>query len=80
MTKIVKVLLLALILAVMLPMSTAQADCVPDWSQMSDEEIVFAINNAENEPRYLAGESGELPPAPVGYAYAEDYTLVPLSV
>ncbi len=83
MTKIVKVLVLVAMLAVMVPMSTAQACAceVPDWSTMSDEQIVSAINGAEDEPRIMAGQRGELPPAPAGYRYAEDdYTLVPLSV
>jgi hypothetical protein len=79
--KIVKVLLLALILAVMLPMSTAQAcACGEDWSTMSDQEIVSTINQAEDEPRIMAGEGGELPPSPAGYQYTSNYTLVPLSV
>jgi hypothetical protein len=80
MTKIVKVLVLVLLLTVMLPISPAQACAceVPDWSTMSGEEIVFNINAAQDEPRILAGEAGELPPAPAGYRYTEDYRLVPL--
>jgi hypothetical protein len=81
-TKIVKVLILVAILAIMLPMSPAQACAcgVPDWSMMSAEEIVSTINAAEDEPRIMAGQSGELPPAPAGYRYDDNYTLVPLSV
>ncbi len=83
MTKMIKVLVLVAMLAIMVPMSPAQACAcgVPDWSMMSDEEIVSTINAAENEPRIMAAQRGELPPAPAGYRYAEeDYTLVPLSV
>ncbi len=82
-TKIVKVLVLVAMLTVMLPMSPAQACAcgTPDWSVMSAEEIVSTINNAEDEPRIMAGQRGELPPAPAGYRYVEDdCTLVPLSV
>jgi hypothetical protein len=45
---------------------------------MSDEEIVATINSAADEPRILAGQRGELPPAPAGYQYDYEYTLVPL--
>ncbi len=79
MTKMVRVLVLVVMLTVMPPMSTAQACAcgVPDWSEMSDEEIVSTINGAEDEPRIMAGQRGEFPPAPAGYRYAEDdYTLV----
>ena len=71
MTKIVKVLVLVAILTVTLAISPAQACAcgVPDWSTMSDEEIVSTINGAEDEPRIMAGQSGELPPAPAGYQY-----------
>ena len=83
MTTIIKVLVLVAMLAIMVPMSPAQAcPCgVPDWSMMSDKEIASTINAAEDKPRIMAGQRGELPPAPAGYRYAEeDYTLVPLSV
>jgi hypothetical protein len=78
--KIIKVLVVVAILTTMLPMSTAQACAcgVPDWSKMSDEEIVSTINGAADEPRIMAGERGEFPPAPAGYRYDDDYTLVPL--
>jgi hypothetical protein len=68
--------------AVMLPVGTAQACAcgVPDWSMMSDEQIVSAVNGAQDEPRILAGQSGELPPAPAGYQYDDSYMLVPISV
>lgn len=74
--------IVAVTVAIMLPMSPAQACAcgVPDWSMMSDEEIVSTINAAEDEPRIMAGQLGELPPAPAGYQYAEDYALVPLPV
>jgi hypothetical protein len=82
MTKIIKiqVLLLVAILTVMLAVSPVQACAcgVPDWSMMSDEEIVSTINGAEDEPRIMAGQLGELPPAPAGYQYDENYMLVPL--
>ena len=80
MTKIVKILLLVAILTVTLAVSPAQACAchVPDWTVMSAEEIVLAINGAEDEPRMMAGQSGELPPAPPGYQYDENYRLVSL--
>jgi len=81
MTKIVKVLILVAILTVTLAVSPAQAcACGEDWSTMSNEEIVSTINQAEDEPRIMAGERGELPPAPAGYQYGDNYTLVPLSL
>ena len=81
MPKIVKVLVLVAILTVTLAVSPAQACAcgVPDWSMMSDEEIVSTINGAEDEPRIMAGQSGQLPPAPAGYQYDNTYMLVPLS-
>ena len=77
----VKVLVLAAILTSTLAVSPAQACAceVPDWSTMSDEQIVSAINGAAGEPRIMAGERGELPPAPAGYRYDATYALVPLS-
>ena len=80
MTKIVKVLVLVAILTVTLAISPAQACAchMPDWSMMSDEEIVSAVNGAEDEPRIMAGQLGELPLAPAGYRYDESYRLVPL--
>jgi hypothetical protein len=80
MMKMVKVLVLVLILTIMLPLSPAQACAcgVPDWSMMSDQEIVSIINGAEDGPRIMAGEAGDLPPAPAGYRYTEDYKLIPL--
>ena len=79
MTKIVKLLVLVAILSVTLAVSPAQAcACGENWALMSYEEIVLAINGAEDEPRILAGQSGQLPPAPPGYEYDESYTLVPL--
>ena len=81
MTKIVKVLVLVAILTATLAVSPAQAcACGEDWSTMSDEEIVSTINNAEDEPRIMSGQSGGLPPAPDGYQYDANYRLVPLSV
>jgi hypothetical protein len=79
MTKIVKVLVLVAILTVTLAVSPAQAcACGEDWSLMSAEEIVSAINGAEDEPRISAGQSGQFPPAPPGYQYDATYKLVPL--
>jgi hypothetical protein len=80
MAKIVKLLVLVAILTVTLAVSPAQACAcgVPDWSVMSVEEIVSTINGAEDEPRIMEGERGELPPAPLGYRYDENYRLVPL--
>jgi hypothetical protein len=82
MTKTVKALVLVAILTATLAVSPAQACAcgVPDWSTMSVEEIVSTINNAADEPRIMAGQGGELPPAPAGYQYDVNYTLVPLSV
>ena len=80
MKKIVNLLVLVAILTVTLAVSPAQACAchVPDWSVMSAEEIVLAINGAEDEPRIMAGERGALPPAPPGYRYDENYRLFPL--
>ena len=77
MMKIIQVLILGAMITVMLSMGTAQAcACGEVWSEMTDEEIVSTINAAEPEPRIMYGESGQLPPAPVGYEYAPDYKLV----
>ena len=78
MAKIVKVLILVAILTVTLAVSPAQACAcgVPGWSTMSDKEIVSTINGAEDEPRIMYGQSGQLPPAPVGYQYADNYMLI----
>ncbi len=79
MTKIIKLFVLVAILTVTLAVSPAQAcACGEDWSLMSTEELVSAINGAEDEPRIMAAEAGELPPAPAGYRYTEDYKLIPL--
>ena len=82
MTKMIQVLILVAMITVMLSMGTAQACAcgVPDWSTMSDEQIVSTINGAEDEPRIMAGQRGEFPPAPTGYRYADDYMLVRISV
>jgi hypothetical protein len=82
MTKMVRALVLVAIITATIAVSPAQACAceVPDWSTMSDEQIVSAINGAEDEPRIMAGQRGELPPAPAGYRYDVNYTLVPLSV
>ncbi len=82
MTKLVKALVLVAILTATLAVSPAQACAcaVPDWSMMSDEEIVSTINGAEDEPRIMAGQRGEFPPAPPGYQYDDNYMLVPISV
>jgi hypothetical protein len=81
MTKMVKALVLVAILTATLAVSPAQAcACGEDWSTMSDEQIVSAINGAQDEPRILVGQRGGLPPAPAGYQYDANYRLVPLSV
>jgi hypothetical protein len=81
MTKIVKIKVLVLLVAILtvtLAVSPAQAcACGENWSLMSAEEIVSAINAAEDEPRIMEGERGGLPPAPEGYEYDENYKLVP---
>ena len=81
MTKIIKIkvlVLLVAILAVTLAVSSDQAcACGENWSAMSPEKIVSEINGAEDEPRIMQGESGGLPPAPEGYEYDENYKLVP---
>jgi hypothetical protein len=78
-TKIVKILVLVAILTITLAVSPAQAcACGENWAAMSAEEIVSAINGAEDEPRIMAGQSGQLPPAPPGYQYDAAYRLVPL--
>jgi hypothetical protein len=77
--KMVKLLVLVAILTVTLAVSPAQAcACGEDWSAMSAEAIVSAINGAEDEPRIMLGQSGGLPPAPDGYQYDFSYKLVPL--
>ena len=80
MTKIAKVLVLVLMLTVMLPISPAQACAcgTPEWSIMSDGEVVSNINGMKEEPRIRAGQSGQLPAAPPGYEYDATYRLVPL--
>ena len=78
MMKKAKVLVLVAILTVTLAVSPAQAcACGEKWSAISPEKIVSAINGAEDEPRIMAGQSRELPPAPPGYRYDETYRLVP---
>ena len=78
MTKIVKILILAAILTATLAVSPAQAcACGEDWSKMSTGQIVSSINGAEDEPRIMLGQSGQLPPAPPGYQYDSNYKLVP---
>ncbi len=82
MKKMVKVLVLVVVLTITLAVSPAQACAcggTPDWSKMSGEEIVSTINGTKDEPRIIAGQHGELPAAPPGYRYTEDYRLVPLS-
>ena len=82
MAKTVKVLVVVLMLTVMLHISPAHACAcggVPDWSVMSDKEIVSTINGIEDKPRILAGQRGELPRAPAGYQYDANYRLIPLS-
>ena len=81
MRKIIKIKVLILLVAILtltLAVSPAQAcACGEDWSAMGAEEIVLAINGAEDEPRIMAGQSGQLPPAPPGYEYDSTYKLVP---
>ena len=80
MTKPIKVLVLVAILTASLAVSPARACAcgASDWSLMSDEEIVSNINGAEDAPRITEGQSGQLPPAPPGYEYDNNYKLVPL--
>jgi hypothetical protein len=79
MIKIKVLLLLVAILTVMLAVSPAQAcACGENWAAMSPEKIASEINNAEDAPRIMEGQSGGLPPAPEGYEYDENYKLVPL--
>ena len=78
MTKIIRVPILGAMITIMLSMGTAQACAcgVPNWSEMSDEQIVSTVNGAEVEPRIMYGQRGELPLAPPGYRYDEYYMLV----
>ncbi len=80
MTKIVKVLILVAILTATLAISPAHACACPgpDWSKMSDAQIVSTINGAVDEARIMAGQRGELPWPPAGYRYDVNYRLVPL--
>src|SRR5215216_2607783 len=72
-TKMIKIKVLVLLVAIFtltLAVSPAQAcACGENWSAMSPEKIVSEINNSENQPRIMEGESGQLPPAPQGYEY-----------
>jgi hypothetical protein len=82
MTKIVKILVLVAILTATLAVSPAQACAcggTPDWSKMSGEEIVSTINGTKDEPRIMAARRGELPSAPPGYRYDQNYRLIPIS-
>jgi hypothetical protein len=82
MTKIITILVLAAILTLTLAVSPAQAcacEGVPNWSVMSDEEIVSTINGIKDESRIMDAQRGWLPPAPAGYRYTDNYKLVPLS-
>ena len=81
MTKKVKTLVLVAILTATLTLTVSPAQAcacdMPNWSAISDAQIVATINAAEDEPRILAGQSGELPPPPAGYRYDDTYRLVP---
>ena len=78
MTKIDKLFVLVAILTVTLAVSPAQAcACGEVWSEMTVEEILSNINGAEDEPRIMAGQNGQLPSAPAGYEYDATYKLVP---
>ena len=81
MTKIVKIKVLVLLVAILtvtLAVNPAQAcACGEDWSAMSPEKIVSEINNAEDQPRIMEGQRGGLPPAPDGYEYDDSYKIVP---
>ncbi len=80
MTKMIQLLILVVMITVMLSMGTAQACAcgVPNWSEMSDEEIISTINGAEAAPRIMSGQLGELPLAPSGYQYTAEYMLIPV--
>ena len=80
MAKVVKILVLVAILTITLAVSPAQACAcgASDWSMMSDKEIVSTVNGIEDEPRIIAGQRRELPSAPPGYRYDNNYKLVPL--
>jgi hypothetical protein len=81
MMKMIKTKVLVLLVAILtltLAVSPAQAcACGEKWSEMSPEKIVSEINNSEDQPRIMEGQSGGLPPAPEGYEYDENYKLVP---
>ncbi len=81
MTKTFKALFVVAILTATLAISPAQACACgpPDWSMLSDKEIVSIVNRIEDEPRILAGQRNELPPAPTGYRYDNNYRLIPIS-
>ena len=80
MTKIVKILILVAILSATLAINPAHACACPgpDWSSMSDAQIVSTINGAADEPRIMAGLRGELPRPPAGYRYDATFRLVPV--
>jgi hypothetical protein len=81
MKKMIKIKVLVLLVAILtltLAVSPAQAcACGENWSAMSPEKIASEINNSEDQPRILEGESGGLPPAPEGYEYDNTFKLVP---
>src|SRR5215218_3529534 len=66
MAKMIKIKVLVLLVAILtltLAVSPAQAcACGENWSAMSPEKIVSEINNSEDKPRIMGGESGQLPP------------------
>ncbi len=80
-TKMAKVFVLVVVLTVTLAVSPAQACACgpPDWSMLSDKEIVSIVNGLEDGTRILAGKRGELPRAPAGYRYDASCKLVPVS-
>ena len=79
MTKTLKVLALASMLTVVLPISPAQAcACGPNWSTMSAQQEASFIDGMDDQSRIMAGHSGRLPPPPQGYKYDANYRLVPL--
>ena len=81
MKKMINIKILVLLVAILtltLAVSPAQAcACGENWSEMSPEKIVTEINNSEDKPRIMEGQSGGLPPAPDGYEYDENYKLIP---
>jgi len=73
--------LLGLMLAWSYPAGAQEvtSSCEANFRNLTDEQVVEAVNALPDECRFELDAAGNLPAAPEGYGYAEDLTLVPLS-